>query len=98
MEIMTISESYYYQDNMRNDIIMLFKGIGLCNIDQELIISGGSTLTPDEAISFLNVEQNFTFASCIIYQDYGFIALMILGSVFRILAFLLLRFVRKSQY
>ena len=28
MEIMTISEYSYYQDNMRNNIIMTFKGLG----------------------------------------------------------------------
>lgn len=28
MEIMTINEFDYYQDNMRNSIIMIFKGLG----------------------------------------------------------------------
>ena len=28
MEIMTINEYEYYQDNMRNAIIMIFKGLG----------------------------------------------------------------------
>ena len=28
MEIMTINEYSYYQDNMRNAIIMIFKGLG----------------------------------------------------------------------
>lgn len=28
MEIMTINELDFYQDNMRNSIIMIFKGIG----------------------------------------------------------------------
>ena len=28
MEIMTINELDFYQDNMRNSIIMIFKGLG----------------------------------------------------------------------
>ena len=29
---------------------------GVCGIDELLVVSGGDTLTPDEAISFLNIQ------------------------------------------
>ena len=29
---------------------------GVCGIDELLVIGGGDTLTPDEAISFLNIQ------------------------------------------
>ena len=67
-------------------------------MDELLTVDGGDKLTPDEAISFLNVQQSFTFAYCNKYLVYSYVALVVLGVVFRLLAFLLLRFGRKSQY
>lgn len=40
MEILSIKELGEYQDNMRNVIIMIFKGIGLCGMDKLLITEG----------------------------------------------------------
>ncbi len=98
MEILTIDEYSNYQDNMRNVIIMTFKGLGLCGMDQLLVVEDGDSLSPDEAISFLHVQQSFTFEYCNKYVTYGHVALIALGAAFRLLSFLLLRFARRSQY
>lgn len=40
MEILSIKELGEYQENMRNVIIMVFKGIGLCGMDKLLVTEG----------------------------------------------------------
>jgi hypothetical protein len=40
MEAVTIKEYRHYQENKRNVIIMIFKGIGLCGMDTLLITEG----------------------------------------------------------
>jgi hypothetical protein len=40
MEILTISEYKHYQDNLRNVMIMIAKGIGLCGVDKLLYDDG----------------------------------------------------------
>lgn len=40
MEGVTIKEYRHYQENKRNVIIMIFKGIGLCGMDTLLVTEG----------------------------------------------------------
>ena len=71
--------------------------LGLCGMDKLLVVAGeGDSLTPDEAISFLNIQRNFDFSYCHKYISNAHIALVALGLVFRLLAFLLLYFARKG--
>ncbi len=100
MEIMAIDEYSLYMDVHRNDVVMLFKGIGVCKMDTVLTATGDGSgrLTPDEAINFVEVQQNFTFASCNKYVATAYGALLALGVGFRLLAFLVLRFSKKTQY
>lgn len=98
MELLTISELFYYQDSRRNWIIMLFKGVGLCGMDTLLYVEGGDTLSPREAISFLHVQQTWTFAYCDQYVATGFWVLFGLGLAFRLLAFLVMRFIKQTRY
>ena len=44
------------------------------------------------------LQKNFTFSYCNKYVTYAHVALVALGAVFRLLAFIVLRFGRKSQY
>ena len=47
MEIMTISEYSYYQDNMRNNIIMTFKGLGKRGGPMEAPYDGIGLILPE---------------------------------------------------
>jgi hypothetical protein len=49
---------------------------------------GGDTLTPREAISFLHVQQSFTFGYCSHYETNAIWALLAWGFIFRLLAYL----------
>ena len=99
MEAITINEFNYYQDNMRISTIMIFKGIGLCGMDQLLVVDGGDKLTPREAISFLKVQKTFESSSyCAKYETTALGVLIGLGAAFRIIAWLILKFVKRSQY
>lgn len=68
-------------------------------MDKLLVVGGGGdSLTPDEAISFLHIQKDFSFSACNKYIINAHIALIALGSAFRLLAFFLLYFARKTQY
>ncbi|GFH16214.1 uncharacterized protein HaLaN_12594, partial [Haematococcus lacustris] len=64
MEALTLSEYRHYQDNLRNVLIMLAKGIGLCGVDVLLVDDGLDAVSPQEALSFLRLQESFTFESC----------------------------------
>ena len=68
---------------------------GLCGMDVRL--GGNNAPTVLEAAgSFLVVDSTFTFSDCYKYLLTAYVALFSLGATFRILAFLLLRFWKKS--
>jgi hypothetical protein len=98
MEALTINEFNYYQDNLRIATIMIFKGIGLCGMDKVLVVDGGGTLTPREAISFLHVQKTFDSSYCYKYEMTALAVLAGLGMAFRLVAWLSLKFVKRSQY
>eukprot|EP00798_Chlamydomonas_sp_ICE-L_P018037 gene18037-24452_t len=91
-------EAVHYSDNMQNVIIMMFKGIGLCGMDELLYADDDEALTPREAISYLNVSKTFTFGYCDAFKRTAHIAMFSLGFGFRILAFVFLFFWRKTGY
>ena len=63
------------------------------------VLLGGNSATADQSIAnFLSVESTFSFSYCNKYLMYDHVALFALGAAFRVLAFLLLRFGKKSQY
>lgn len=74
------------------------QGVGLCGVDELLVTEGGDTLTPREAISFLQLQENFTFEYCDTYSSNAYIALTVWGMVLRLFAYLALRFAKRSQY
>eukprot|EP00798_Chlamydomonas_sp_ICE-L_P004550 gene4550-14729_t len=100
VELVTVEESMHFVDNMRNVVIMLFRGIGYCGMDELLYVEGGDDddLTPREAISFLQVQRTFTFSHCDSYNTEAHIAMFCLGLGFRVIAFVCLMFLKKSQY
>ncbi|PNH07624.1 hypothetical protein TSOC_005907 [Tetrabaena socialis] len=76
---------------MRNLIIMMARGIGLCGVDRLLEDDGQEGLSPQEAISFLRVQDNFNFSYCDRYKSTAYLALVGLGLGFRLVAYLFLR-------
>ncbi|KXZ50276.1 hypothetical protein GPECTOR_17g915 [Gonium pectorale] len=76
---------------MRNTLISMGRGIGLCGLDTLLEDDGQEGLSAAEAISFLRVQYNFNMSYCDRYITVGYGALAALGLGFRILAFLFLR-------
>ncbi|KAG2499694.1 hypothetical protein HYH03_002629 [Edaphochlamys debaryana] len=90
MEIVTINEMKYYQDDMRNTIVMMSRGIGLCGVDQLLVDDGQEGISASEAVSFLQVQYNFSMEYCNPYKSTAYGALVALGLGFRVLAFVFL--------
>jgi hypothetical protein len=41
---------------MRNTIIMMARGIGLCGVDTLLVDDGSDAISPTEAVSFLRLQ------------------------------------------
>lgn len=44
------------QDNQQNEELLIAKGVGLCDVDKKLVDDGGVSITPIEAISFLDLQ------------------------------------------
>ncbi|KAL6748975.1 hypothetical protein V8C86DRAFT_2862363 [Haematococcus lacustris] len=97
MEALTLSEYRHYQDNLRNVLIMLAKGIGLCGVDVLLVDDGLDAVSPQEALSFLRLQESFTFESCQPYISDAYMVLFGLGLGMRLVAFLCLRFAPRQQ-
>ena len=53
------------QADMRNVVIMLAKGIGLCGVDKLLYDDGKEGLSPQEAISFMRIQVGAGYATCL---------------------------------
>ena len=71
---------------MRNVIVMMAKGIGICGVDTLLVDDGQPGLSPGEAISFLHIQTQLDFNKCSKYKAMGYIEMGVLGFVFRVLA------------
>ncbi|KAG2452836.1 hypothetical protein HYH02_002182 [Chlamydomonas schloesseri] len=92
MEIVTINELKYYQNDMRNVIVMMARGIGLCGVDTLLEDDGSDGISASEAVSFLRIQYNFNMSYCTQYKSTAYGVLVALGLGFRVLAFIFLRF------
>ncbi|KAG2436216.1 hypothetical protein HXX76_006528 [Chlamydomonas incerta] len=92
MEIVSINEMKYYQNDMRNVIIMMARGIGLCGVDLLLEDDGSDGISASEAVSFLRIQYNFNMGYCNKYKSTAYGVLVALGLGFRLLAFIFLRF------
>ena len=55
-------------------------------------------LSTEEAISYLNVSMSWSMSDCVSYRNICLIALLVLGTVFRIFSFCMLLLTSKSQY
>lgn len=97
MEILSIREFEHYQENLRNQMIVIAKAVGLCAVDTKLVDDGQPGISPQEAVSFLNLQENFTFESCASYVNTAQVALLCMGFGMRILAYLFLQLKPHKQ-
>ncbi|PNH10130.1 ABC transporter G family member 24 [Tetrabaena socialis] len=98
MEAATIGEFKHYYEYKSNEIIMIYSGIGLCNMDRTLVDNGDDSLSVEEALSFVTLQSDFNADSCDRYSGEASLILFCMGLGLRLFAFGLMYYQNHKQW
>ncbi|KAG2440684.1 hypothetical protein HYH02_010263 [Chlamydomonas schloesseri] len=98
MEASTIGEFRKYFEYKSNEIIMIYYGIGLCDMDTTLIDDGNDSLSVEEALSFVTLQRDFDENYCNNSASTACIILFCMGLGFRLIGFAQMLYQSHEQY
>ncbi len=85
-----------YPDYMRNVQVIAMQSLGVCDMDVLVPNSGDGVLTRQQAVALVYLDQSWTIKDCEPHRDQAVAILFALGVALRIIAYFLLRFLRKQ--
>ncbi|KAG2425449.1 hypothetical protein HXX76_013659 [Chlamydomonas incerta] len=98
MEASTIGEFRKYFEYKSNEIIMIYYGIGLCEMDTILVDDGNDSLSVEEALSFVTLQRDFDENYCNDSMSTACIILFCMGLGFRLIGFAQMLYQSHEQY
>ncbi len=87
-----------YFEYKSNEIIMIYYGIGLCEMDTILIDDGNDSLSVEEALSFVTLQRDFDENYCNDSASTACIILFCMGLGFRLIGFAQMLYQSHEQY
>jgi len=98
MEAVTIKEIQKAPSYRKNQMMLIMRFVGICGVDHSFVADEDPTSLSDaEASSLLSLANDFEFSDCNVHYVRGILWMMLEGLIFRLLAYLALRFLRRHK-